>query len=150
MGSEYIINSDSALAQALAGLCEKYKEKRFLKLKVTDGQRNSWPMKKTWRMWMSQTATWMAGNGVKMPLAIKADGYPWGERPFNADDAHELFVKTWIGVDANGERYKTASGDKGVMLHMMDRHLEWALDRGVQLTIPESGEYSRLKQQQTT
>lgn len=106
---------------------------------------NSWPMKKTWRMWMRETAEWMARNGATMPLCMR-NGQPWGSRPFSEQDAHELFVKTHLGVDANGERYKTASGDRGQMLHMMDKHLAWCTERGIMLTIPREGEYMQYKE----
>lgn len=105
---------------------------------------NSWPMKKTWRMWMRETADWMAGNGATMPLCMR-DGQPWGSRPFNEQDAHELFVSHHLGVDEKGERYKTADGDKGQMLLMMDKHVAWATERGLMLTIPQDGEYMKLK-----
>lgn len=106
-------------------------------------EKNSWPMKKTWRMWMRQTARWMADNGATMPLVLR-DGVPVGKRPFNEQDAHELWVSTWLGVDPDGERYKTASGDKGQMLAMMDKHVAWAADRGCKLTIPRDCEYMEL------
>ena len=79
-----------------------------------------------------------------MPLVIKADGTMYGTRQFNAEDAHELWVKKWLGVDSNGDRYKTATGDKGNMLFMMDKHLQWAAERGLSLTIPKDGEYAKL------
>ncbi|WP_444886721.1 hypothetical protein [Microbulbifer sp. JMSA008] len=106
---------------------------------------NSWPMKKTWRMWMSETAEWMAARGATMPLCMK-DGKTYGQRPFNAQDAHELFVSQHLGLDANGKRYKTASGEKGEMLRMMDMHLAWATERGLFLTVPGEGEFMKLKQ----
>lgn len=123
----------------------------FEKNKCTDyevypkGKVNTWPMKKTWRMWMRQTATWMAARGATMPLVIRADGSWHGSRPFNEQDAHELWVSTWLGVDQDGERFKTADGDRGKMLFMMDKHLAWAAERGLKLTIPNDGEYVKLK-----
>ena len=107
----------------------------------------TWSMKKTWRMWMSETGEFMASRGVTMPLMHSRDGKPWGSRPFNKDDAHELFVRKYLGVDAYGERYKTATGDKGRMLYMMDCHVGWAEEKGLALTIPNDGEYLKLKKE---
>lgn len=119
-----------------------------IKIKVTQARKTSWPMKKTWRMWMSETATFMANNGATMPLVIRADGTTHGSRPFNSDDAHELWIRHWMGVDADGERYKTASGDKGEMVSMMDQHCAWAVERGLTLTIPAHSEYMKYREAQ--
>lgn len=148
MPESFVVNSELKIT----GFCEFAKklfaEKKYIIFSYTVGEKNSWPMKKTWRMWMTETATWMAANGASMPLVIKADGSMHGKREFNAQDAHELWVKTWLGVDSNGERYKTASGDKEQMLYMMDKHLAWASERGLSLTIPNDGEYKKLSDRQ--
>lgn len=120
-----------------------------IKIKVTQARKTSWPMKKTWRMWMTETADWMANNGATMPLVIRADGTVFGKRRFNPQDAHELWVSTWMGIDADGERYKTASGDKGEMVNMMEKHCAWAVERGLKLTIPAHGEYMTYREAQT-
>ena len=96
---------------------------------------------------MRETAEYMAANGATMPLMVKKDGTIWKSRPFDENDAHELFTRTWLGED-DGERYKTASGDKGEMLHMMDKHLAWAVEKGLKLTIPQDGEYMKWCQEQ--
>ena len=119
-----------------------------LTIEIKSIRGNSWPMKKTWRMWMRETADFMSGNGVTMPLGVTAEGVPWGKRPFNDDDAHELWVRHWMGVDSDGARYKTASGDKGEMVSMMDKHSAWAADKGLFLTIPQHGEYMKYREAQ--
>lgn len=116
-------------------------------VEVKRWEANSWPMKKTWRMWMSEIAKHMADAGVTMPLMINKDGKIYGRRPFDEKDAHELFVRQFLGVDENGDRYKTASGDKGKMLNMMDEMISWATERGISLTIPGDGEYMKLKKE---
>lgn len=105
---------------------------------------NSWPMKKTWRMWMRETAEFMRANGVTMPAYIHK-GKQYGSRPFTEQDAHEAFLARWLGVDEDGERFKTANGDKTLMLHAMDQHLAWATERGLFLTVPEDGEFMKCK-----
>ena len=113
----------------------------------------SWQMKKTWRMWMSETAEHMTRNGAFMPLCFKWDdelqrSIGHGRRPFTSTDAHELFVRTYLGEDDDGERFKTASGDKGEMVRMMDQHLVWCVSKGWELTIPMDGEYMKLREAQ--
>lgn len=144
MGESFVVNSDAKDKGFPEFAHQLYLKHKHVTWTYTTGEKNSWPMKKTWRMWMGETAKWMAQNGATMPLAIKADGTVFGARPFDANDAHELWVRQWLGVDANGERYKTASDDKAQMLHMMNRHVQWAAERGLSLTIPRDGEYQKL------
>lgn len=113
------------------------------------------PMIKTWRKWMAETAGHMAANGVTMPLYIKSDGEHIGSRPFGADDAHELFLRTYLGVDKDGERFKTRRGltpqgaeeQRGKMLFAMDSHIAFCLERGIRITIPNDDEYAKLKRE---
>ena len=115
-----------------------------LELVAKSANKISRSMQKTWRMWMDETAAQMASRGATMPLVLK-DGKPWGVRPFNEIDAHELFVRTYLGEGDTGERFSTATGDKGEMVRMMDQHLCWCVEKGWQLTIPEDGEYMRCR-----
>ena len=148
MGELFIVNSDSKDKGFSVFAHDLYAKHKHVAWTWVTGEKNSWPMKKTWRMWMSETAKWMADNGATMPLVIRADGTLSGSRKFNAEDAHELWVRHWLGVDENGERYKTASDDKGQMLTMMNKHVQWAAERGLSLTIPKDGEYKKLNDRQ--
>jgi hypothetical protein len=148
MGEAFVVNSDVKDAGFVKYASDMYKKHKYVKWTPEFGEVNSWPMKKTWRMWMGETAKWMAANGATMPLVIKADGTMHGKREFTAQDAHDLWVRTWLGVDSSGERYKTATGEKENMLLMMDKHLAWAAERGLSLTIPKDGEYMKLHERQ--
>ena len=114
-----------------------------------------WGMAKLWRSWMGLTAKFMAGNGAKMPLFIKANGDWYGSRQFNADDAHELFCRQWMGVDENGFRLSWAkSGDqrkatKGERFNALRKHEEWAINKGIILFKPRDSEYDKLEQEQS-
>jgi len=145
MGESFVVNSDAKEKGFQVYASDLYKKHKHVTWTFTTGEKNSWPMKKTWRMWMAETAKWMAERGATMPLLINADGVAYKSRPFDANDAHELFVRQWLGVDEHGNRYKTATDDKGQMLHMMDRHIQWAAEKGLSLTIPKYGEYSELQ-----
>lgn len=146
---DLLVNSEASLANAISQLVKAFEEKRFVRLKMSTGRANSWPMQKTWRMWMKETANWMAANGATMPLVMK-HGKAHKTRPFNEQDAHELFVRTYLGQDDNGDRFHTGAGadDRDKMLLMMDMHLAWATERGIRLTIPGDGEYIKLRDQQ--
>lgn len=126
--------------------------------KVADQNTGTVPMLRTWRMWMRQTADWMAWQGAKMPLCYDKQGNPWGERAFNENDAHELFTHKWLGSDENGIRYswrmrgEDAAGStpapKSKRLWAMECHEAWATDRGIKLTIPDDSEYRNLQRAQ--
>lgn len=109
-----------------------------------------WTMARLWRAWMATTAEFMASNGVTMPLMVNSDGVTYSSRPFNADDAHELFTRQHLGVDENGVRLSWAkSGNqrkatKGERFHALRRHEQWASERGIQLLKPRTGEYKEL------
>ena len=113
-----------------------------------------WGMAKLWRSWMAVTAKFMAGNGAKMPLMIKPDGSWYGSRPFDANDAHELFTRQWLGVDEAGVRLSWAkSGDqrkatKGERFNALRRHEHWAIEKGIILFKPRGSEYEKLEQEQ--
>jgi len=109
-----------------------------------------WGMARLWRAWMSTTAKFMAQNGVTMPLMINSEGVSYSNRPFNADDAHELFTRQHLGVDESGIRLSWAKtgnqrkATKGERFHALRNHEIWASDRGIILFKPRAGEYQEL------
>lgn len=115
-----------------------------------------WGMSRLWRKWMSQTADFMAKNGVTMPLMIDKSGRHYGSRPFNAEDAHELFTSQWLGVDKNGSRLSWAKSDhdgmkaatKGERFLAMQRHQSWCIEKGIDLFIPADSEFMELEKEQ--
>ena len=111
-----------------------------IKVDAVDADTSTMPMKRLWRKWMAETAKWMAENGATMPLYYRPNGEPFGKRPFNPDDAHEAFMRTWGGVK-DGDRERQERATKEVMLHIMVKHESWCLERGIPLTIPSDSEY---------
>lgn len=113
-----------------------------------------WGMAKLWRAWMESTAKFMAGNGVSMPLMYDKNGNPYGSRPFNANDAHELFTRQHLGVDESGERLSWAKNGtqrkatKGERFNALQRHEAWASEKGIILFKPRGSEYDKLEQEQ--
>lgn len=113
-----------------------------------------WGMARLWRAWMQSTADFMANNGITMPLMFDANGKAYGKRPFNAQDAHELFTRQHLGVDENGERLSWAKNGnqrkatKGERFNALQRHEAWASERGIILFKPRGSEYDQLEKEQ--
>jgi hypothetical protein len=148
--SQEFFVADQSDLQALAALIGDCLESfGAVTVDVVKGKKakSSQSMKGTWRMWMTETAEFMASQGVTMPLYIRRNGETYGTRAFNPQDAHELFMAQWGGVDASGDRYHQEKVGKGEMLHIMDKHLAWSIEKGINLTIPRDGEYMQLKQE---
>jgi len=109
-----------------------------------------WGMARLWRAWMATTAKFMAGRGSKMPLMIKPDGEWYGARPFDANDAHELFTRQWLGVDADGYRLswaksgKQRKATKGERFNALRKHEDWCIEKGITLFKPKGSEYQEL------
>ena len=142
------------IQQFIEDIQTEIEEHKLLILSAQPAGTGKWGMAKLWRSWMDTTAKFMAGNGVKMPLMIKPTGEWHGERPFDGNDAHELFTRQWLGVDENGKRLSwAASGDqrkatKGERYNALRRHEEWAINKGIVLFKPRDSEYEKLSQEQ--
>jgi len=126
--------------------------KDVVEVEFKSSKKPSQSMRALFRVWMAETAKFMADNGVTMPLYHRANGEACGIRPFDKNDAYELFMRTWGGLDDNGERVSSSdkSGDKGRMLHIMDSHLAWAVEKGLSLTVPRDCEYDRLDRERNS
>ena len=117
-----------------------------------DANTGKWGMARLWRAWMSSTAKFMAANGCTMPLMLKEDGKAYGSRPFNKDDAHELFTSQWMGVDAQGIRLSWAKQEhsgmraatKSERFFAMLKHEQWAIEKGITLLKPRGSEFDKF------
>ena len=113
------------------------------------GKIGKWGMAKLWRAWIGEVSKFMAANGVTMPLMINSEGKPYGTRPFNSQDCHELMTTRFLGLDGNGKRLSWAknnhddmvTADKSQRYHAMQRMDEWATERGIKLYRPQDSEY---------
>ena len=112
-----------------------------------------WKMSRLWYSWMAVTADWMAGNGIVMPKWMKEDGtYSKEKRPFNKNDAHELFTMQWMGTDENGNRLSWARegnedaviADQGQRFHALQQHQIWMTERGIKHINPRDSEFASL------
>lgn len=122
------------------------------------GDTGKWGMARLWRAWMASTAKFMAGNGCTMPLMIKPNGSHYGKRPFNKNDAHDLFTSQHLGVNADGVRLSWAKKDhdgmraatKGERFNALFKHEIWATERGITLFKPRGSEYEKIEQEQNS
>ncbi len=125
-------------------------------LTTQNGNTGKWGLARLWRIWMTSTAKYMVGNGATMPLIIKPNGEYYGKRPFNKDDAHELFTSQHLGVDAKGVRLSWAKKDhdgmrtatKGERFNALFKHEIWASEKGIILFKPRDSDYSQLEKEQ--
>jgi len=120
------------------------------------GSTGPWGMARLWRGWMSKIGSWMADQGAVMPTVLAKDGTYQNTRPFNQNDAHELFTSKFLYLDSNGERLSWSKkgrdgmraatvGERYNALRMCE---DWATMRGIILFTPRDSEYNQLKQQQ--
>ncbi|MEE9532698.1 MAG: hypothetical protein V3W52_17100 [Syntrophobacteria bacterium] len=131
--------------------------KKVLHVTTSDGKTGNWGMARLWRSWMSTTGKFMAEKGkCTMPLMLRGNGEHFGERPFNENDAHELFTSRWLGLDIDGKRLSWAKkghsgmrpATKGERFNAMLKHEQWASERGITLFKPRESEYAELEREQ--
>lgn len=156
MAFEKLVTSPDGLHEISSYVCDHFDNGGgALKFVITESNGNGKVgMLRLWRKWMSITADFMAANGVTMPLMLDKDGKPYGKRPFNANDAHELFTSQWLGLDQSGKRLSWVMSegdnvaDKGQRFIAMMRHQNWCIEKGISLPKPRNSEFSELEQQQ--
>lgn len=148
--------TNHSLEQYISNLQDELEKTPVIVITTQDGNTGKWGMARLWRSWMAATGKFMAGNGVTQPLMIGANGKHYGKRPFNKDDAHELFTSEHLGVDAAGVRLSWAKKDhdgmraatKGERFNAMFKHEIWASERGIILFKPRDSEYKKLQDKQ--
>lgn len=130
--------------------------KPFLLVSTKTANTGKWGMAKLWRAWMDKTGEWMASNGATMPLFINSKGEHIGTRPFDKNDAHEMFTHYWLGVGEDGLRLSWSkkgrdgmrAATKGERYIAMMKHEHWCIEKGLTLFKPRDSEYSILEQEQ--
>lgn len=152
---DYVVTEDT-IEDVVAILKEELQTTNGLLLTTQDPSIGKWGMAKLWRMWMSETAKFMAANGSVMPLMIGKDGKWFGDRPFDSNDAHELFTRQWLGIDGEGKRLSWAKDDRDGMRKAtkaeryiaMMKHEDWCVEKGITLFKPRGSEYDQLQEKE--
>lgn len=152
---EYTLTKHTA-AQVFNEIVKELEAEPVVIVKTQSAKTGKWGMAKLWRSWMATIAECMAANGAVMPLVMGKDGTYKATRPFNADDAHELFTYKCLGEDENGNRLswsKTGhdgmrAATKGERWHAMRMVEQWATERGIVLYNPADSEYMQYLQEQ--
>lgn len=143
------------LDELMSDIKKELEESALVIVTTQQGGTGKWGLARLWRAWMASTADFMANNGVTMPLMLDVNGEAYGKRPFNADDAHELFSRKHSGVDEHGNRLSWAKNGnqrkatKGERFNALQRHEAWASERGIMLYKPRGSEYEKLEQEQS-
>lgn len=127
-----------------------------VRVKISSGETGPMTMLNLWMSWMGTTGEYMAAQGCVMPLMLREDGTHYGQRKFSKADAHDLFTVRWLGNDAKGNRLSwsrkgtddSRPADKGERFLALQRHEEWAINRGIKLLNPRDSEYRRLDLEQ--
>lgn len=104
---------------------------------------------------MSTTAEFMAGRGVTVDVK-NSEGVLLQSRPFDAEDAHELFTKQWLGVGGDGKRLSWSrtgregmrAATRGERYDALRRHEQWAIEKGIALFQPRESEYRDCEAEQ--
>ena len=154
MSKEYQLTMHN-LSEVFNGLQSQLINDPHLIVNVQAPGVGKWGMSRLWRQWMNTTAIFMASNGCTMPHYQTKDGDMVGTRPFNENDAHELFTSRWMGLDNQGNRLSWAKKDsdgkkaalKGERFQAMRKHDEWAIEKGIVLMQPRGSEYEQLQNQ---
>lgn len=150
MAEEFIISTDNeselipALGRAIDGILDSDGQ---AKITVTKKSTRTLSMNALWRgKWMYETADWMNNQGVMIETK-NVHGKVINKRHVTHNDAHEMFVMHWLGCDDENSRELTRDMQKGRMLYLMNKHQEWALEKGLMLTYPSDSEFSKLNEQ---
>ena len=133
-------------------LKDMLEHQKTLNIEVKSHSVGKWGMARLWWSWMTVTAKHLSDTGVTMPLHIMRDGKNYGTRPFNANDAHELFTYQWMGADQNGSRYSWAKSsndgsivaDKSRRFLAMCRHEDFCVKLAINLPKPKDSEFQDL------
>ena len=146
------------LPEFIKSIQDELEKNTVLIVSTKSADTGKWGMARLWRAWMKPTSDFMAANGIKQPLMISIEGKHYGTRPFDENDAHELFTRQWLGVDKDGIRLSWAkksnngmrAASRGERFDALRRHEEWAIMKGIILYKPRGSEYERLEQEQNS
>ena len=129
--SELVVTNHN-LQDAFNLITKELEDNPAIVVKISSAYEGKWGMARLWRLWMATTAKFMAQNGVTQSLYIDSKGIAHGSRPFDENDAHELFTMRWLGTDEKGNRLSWAKtskdgrrkADKGERYHALMQHEE--------------------------
>lgn len=95
-------------------------------------------------IWVREIDKGMQRKGVKVTIGDSAEAWKlWLKRRFLGTDDFQIKNQR-----IEGQVRRSSDLSKGEMVHFMDQCYHWALDQGINLTIPKESEYAELKNQQ--
>lgn len=153
--SEHLANHSNVETEMLAVLDEV--ESIILaggeaRIKVTRASNGTLPLDRHWRALMNQVAEIMRGYGVTMRFQSKK-GLGQFERPFTAEDAHDLFTYQFMPIGEGGKRKSwSKSGRDGMEVattgercQALERLYAYWLEKGHNLERFANSEYEKLQ-----
>ena len=95
-------------------------------------------------IWLREIKLGMEAKGVKVTVGDPEEAWKlWLKRRFLGTDDFQIKSQT-----IQGQVKRTSDLSKGEMVHFMDQCYHWALEQGINLSIPKESEYAELKSQQ--
>ena len=95
-------------------------------------------------IWLREIKVGMESKGVKVTVGDPEEAWKlWLKRRFLGTDDFQIKSQT-----IQGQVKRTSDLSKGEMVHFMDQCYHWALEQGINLSIPKESEYAELKSQQ--
>lgn len=95
-------------------------------------------------IWVREIKKGMEKKGVKVTVGDPDEAWKlWLKRRFLGSDNFQ--IKNQI---IEGQVKRTSNLTKGEMVHFMDQCYHWALEQGINLSIPKESEYAELKAKQ--
>ncbi|EOD9553068.1 hypothetical protein ACJ7RV_002184 [Vibrio parahaemolyticus] len=166
--AEFLLRDTDDLLQISGFAFEHFESSetpRPLRVKITTKNNGTLPMLKLWRMWMADIAKFQIRRGATMPILAPQtmpDGsIEWktiGSRPYNENDAHEVYTHLLLGCDERGIRYSWAvhtdnfEGRKVApierKLFAMQKFHQFCIEHSIPIRIPERSEYQELQDKQ--
>jgi len=154
MSKEYQLTKHN-LNEVFNALQDELKQGSYLILETKNPSIGKWGMARLWRAWMKTTADHMADKGITMPHYQKVNGENVGVRPFDFNDAHELFTSRFMmGADGVRLSWSKSGSDtaraatKGERFHALRQHHEYCTGLNIILFNPKDSEYAQLEQEQ--
>lgn len=142
------------LDESLKEIKKEVIKHKLLIVNLQPAKIGKWGLARLWRSWMGSTADFMAKRGVNM-LIVNSDDICISERPFDQNDAHELFTVKYLS-DNNGQRLSWSrkgrddmrAATRGERVFAMQQHQAWMVDKGIKHMNPKDSDYMRAIQEQ--
>lgn len=149
-GDHYKIYAKADIEKKLPHITKRIQEWDYAKplcLKLEPYQNpRSLSQNALFHMWLREIKKGMEKKGVKVTVGDAEEAWKlWLKRRFLG--TNDFQIKNQV---IEGQIKRSSELNKGEMVHFMDQCYHWALEQGINLTIPMESEYAELKAKQET